>query len=196
MRRLVACASEGEAVVGFASDCWAWPPAVIWDIGALPFNGGFDSPLLAWPRPRDRQDLPLPVLRWASLVFMLLVLDISSLGWSQHILFVCPLLWLRLGIIITHPCDVRVSYLVNYKDTLPLNWTTFITLLKDDQRKEITLKGSMTTKDKCPLGTGPPTRQELIDHYPAKFTWEDLKTFINSGWAQVWLFLLTEIQYI
>jgi len=46
---------------------------------------------------------------------------------------------------------------------------------------EITPNGSILTKGQCPLRTGPPTRQELIDHYPAKFTWEDLKTFINSG---------------
>ena len=47
----------------------------------------------------------------------------------------------------------------------------------------ITSNGSILTKDQleCPLGTGPPTRQELTIHYPAKFTWEDLKTFINSG---------------
>ncbi|EPQ51085.1 hypothetical protein GLOTRDRAFT_118126 [Gloeophyllum trabeum ATCC 11539] len=32
-----------------------------------------------------------------------------------------------------------------------------------------------------PLGTGPPTREELLVYYPAKFTWHQLKTFINSG---------------
>ncbi|KAJ7830266.1 hypothetical protein B0H13DRAFT_2114651 [Mycena leptocephala] len=32
-----------------------------------------------------------------------------------------------------------------------------------------------------PLGSGPPTREELIVHYPAKFTWNELKTFVNSG---------------
>ncbi|OCH85959.1 hypothetical protein OBBRIDRAFT_797657 [Obba rivulosa] len=32
-----------------------------------------------------------------------------------------------------------------------------------------------------PLGTGPPTREELLAHYPAKFTWQQLKTFVNSG---------------
>ncbi|CAL1712455.1 unnamed protein product [Somion occarium] len=32
-----------------------------------------------------------------------------------------------------------------------------------------------------PLRTGPPTREELLVHYPAKFTWEQLKTFVNSG---------------
>ncbi|GLB38225.1 putative protein of unknown function (DUF3605) [Lyophyllum shimeji] len=32
-----------------------------------------------------------------------------------------------------------------------------------------------------PLRTGPPTREELLVHYPAKFTWTQLKTFVNSG---------------
>ncbi|KAF8882026.1 hypothetical protein CPB84DRAFT_1791182 [Gymnopilus junonius] len=32
-----------------------------------------------------------------------------------------------------------------------------------------------------PLCTGPPTREELLVHYPAKFTWQQLKTFVNSG---------------
>lgn len=33
-----------------------------------------------------------------------------------------------------------------------------------------------------PLRTGPPTREELIFYYPAKFTWDQLKTFVNSGY--------------
>ncbi|KAJ7256779.1 hypothetical protein B0H12DRAFT_1015657 [Mycena haematopus] len=32
-----------------------------------------------------------------------------------------------------------------------------------------------------PLGSGLPTREELLVHYPAKFTWNELKTFVNSG---------------
>ncbi|KAJ7160042.1 hypothetical protein C8R46DRAFT_1001192 [Mycena filopes] len=32
-----------------------------------------------------------------------------------------------------------------------------------------------------PLGSGLPTREELLVHYPAKFTWNQLKTFVNSG---------------
>ncbi|KAI0304295.1 hypothetical protein B0F90DRAFT_1809160 [Multifurca ochricompacta] len=32
-----------------------------------------------------------------------------------------------------------------------------------------------------PLGEGSPTREELLVYYPAKFTWEQLKTFVNSG---------------
>ena len=41
------------------------------------------------------------------------------------------------------------------------------------------------TEDKAPttthIGAGLPTYQELVDHYPAKFTWQELKTFVNSG---------------
>ncbi|KAF7298758.1 hypothetical protein MIND_00823300 [Mycena indigotica] len=32
-----------------------------------------------------------------------------------------------------------------------------------------------------PIGTGPPTREELRVHYPAQFTWEQLRAFVNSG---------------
>ncbi|KAJ3533542.1 hypothetical protein NMY22_g7293 [Coprinellus aureogranulatus] len=32
-----------------------------------------------------------------------------------------------------------------------------------------------------PLRQGPPTREELLVHYPPKFTWKQLKTFVNSG---------------
>ena len=34
-----------------------------------------------------------------------------------------------------------------------------------------------------PLGTGLPTREELLVHYPAKFTWHQLKVFVNSGYV-------------
>jgi hypothetical protein len=32
-----------------------------------------------------------------------------------------------------------------------------------------------------PLGTGPPTKAELIKYYPAKFSWTQLRAFINAG---------------
>ncbi|EKM51604.1 uncharacterized protein PHACADRAFT_261847 [Phanerochaete carnosa HHB-10118-sp] len=32
-----------------------------------------------------------------------------------------------------------------------------------------------------PLREGPPTREELLVHYPARFTWQQLKCFVNSG---------------
>lgn len=35
--------------------------------------------------------------------------------------------------------------------------------------------------DGVPLREGPPTREELLAHYPAKFTWTQMKTFVNSG---------------
>ena len=31
------------------------------------------------------------------------------------------------------------------------------------------------------LGTGPPTKEELDVYYPGKFTFEQLKLFINAG---------------
>ena len=37
------------------------------------------------------------------------------------------------------------------------------------------------TEAEVPLRTGPPTREELAVYYPAKFTWIQIKTFINSG---------------
>ncbi|KAG6916317.1 hypothetical protein DXG01_007367 [Tephrocybe rancida] len=38
----------------------------------------------------------------------------------------------------------------------------------------------LSPKD-IPLRTGPPTKEELVVYYPAKFTWAQLKTFVNSG---------------
>jgi hypothetical protein len=35
-----------------------------------------------------------------------------------------------------------------------------------------------------PLRRGPPTREELLTYYPAKFTWSQLKTFVNSGYEK------------
>lgn len=40
---------------------------------------------------------------------------------------------------------------------------------------------NVLSPDTVPLGTGPPTREELLVYYPAKFTFQQLKTFINSG---------------
>ncbi|KAI0631935.1 hypothetical protein C8Q77DRAFT_1122797 [Trametes polyzona] len=48
----------------------------------------------------------------------------------------------------------------------------------------MTVNGQPTTElspETVPLGTGPPTREELLVYYPAKFTWKQLKTFVNSG---------------
>ncbi|KAH9851714.1 hypothetical protein C2E23DRAFT_732402 [Lenzites betulinus] len=39
----------------------------------------------------------------------------------------------------------------------------------------------LPSQDHVPLGTGPPTREEMLAYYPAKFTWRQLKTFVNSG---------------
>ena len=40
------------------------------------------------------------------------------------------------------------------------------------------------TLQKVPLRKGPPTKDELLVYYPAKYTWEQLKTIINSGYGQ------------
>ncbi|KZP06145.1 hypothetical protein FIBSPDRAFT_842412 [Athelia psychrophila] len=39
----------------------------------------------------------------------------------------------------------------------------------------------MTIQQGIPLGTGPPSADELRVYYPAQFTWDQLKTFINAG---------------
>lgn len=38
-------------------------------------------------------------------------------------------------------------------------------------------------KPPATTGTGLPTYQELLDHYPARFTWQQLKAFVNSGFV-------------
>jgi hypothetical protein len=40
---------------------------------------------------------------------------------------------------------------------------------------------STTAAETVPLGKGPPTKSELIAHYPAKFSWTQLRTFVNAG---------------
>ncbi|EJF63239.1 hypothetical protein DICSQDRAFT_56281 [Dichomitus squalens LYAD-421 SS1] len=37
------------------------------------------------------------------------------------------------------------------------------------------------SSDTVPLGSGLPTREELLVHYPANFTWHQMKIFVNSG---------------
>jgi hypothetical protein len=47
------------------------------------------------------------------------------------------------------------------------------------------MNGFAETDLRAPLHTpaGPPTKAELLVHYPPKFTWHQLKTFVNSGCA-------------
>ena len=40
-----------------------------------------------------------------------------------------------------------------------------------------------STQEEDTSCSGPPTREELLTRYPAKFTWNQLKTFVNSGWV-------------
>lgn len=44
-----------------------------------------------------------------------------------------------------------------------------------------TIKPVELSPETVPLGTGLPTREELLVHYPAHFTWKQLKVFVNSG---------------
>ena len=44
-------------------------------------------------------------------------------------------------------------------------------------------QGEARSPPKALLRDGPPTREEMLVHYPAKFTWIQLKTFINSGYV-------------
>lgn len=53
----------------------------------------------------------------------------------------------------------------------------------------MTIESPLNTPDnvsqkivQVPLRNGPPTREELLAYYPAKFTWHQLKTFVNSGY--------------
>ncbi|CDO69905.1 hypothetical protein BN946_scf184884.g64 [Trametes cinnabarina] len=42
-------------------------------------------------------------------------------------------------------------------------------------------KPAKLSPENVPLRAGPPTREEMLVYYPAKFTWKQLKTFVNSG---------------
>jgi len=46
-------------------------------------------------------------------------------------------------------------------------------------------RGCLPSPHNVSLGKGLPTREELLVYYPAKFTWTDLKTFVNSGYVEV-----------
>ena len=43
------------------------------------------------------------------------------------------------------------------------------------------LDAAPLTPAAVPLREGPPTRDELLVHYPARFTWTQLKCFVSSG---------------
>ncbi|KAI1794971.1 hypothetical protein LXA43DRAFT_883080 [Ganoderma leucocontextum] len=45
----------------------------------------------------------------------------------------------------------------------------------------IDTKHAEPSPETVPLGTGLPTREELLVHYPANFTWHQIKVFVNSG---------------
>ncbi len=47
----------------------------------------------------------------------------------------------------------------------------------------IDTKPAELSPETVPLGTGLPTREELLVHYPANFTWHQMKVFVNSGYV-------------
>ena len=47
----------------------------------------------------------------------------------------------------------------------------------------IDVKSAELSPETVPLGTGLPTREELLVHYPADFTWHQMKIFVNSGYV-------------
>ncbi|KXN81752.1 hypothetical protein AN958_03769 [Leucoagaricus sp. SymC.cos] len=56
-----------------------------------------------------------------------------------------------------------------------------MTIEASSQSQPPNLERKELTAADVPLRKGPPTKEELIAHYPADFTWEQLKTFVNSG---------------
>ena len=48
--------------------------------------------------------------------------------------------------------------------------------------------------DQIPLRTGPPTKEEILVHYPPKFSWNQLKTFVNSGFVLLHLLFANTIE--
>ena len=80
-------------------------------------------------------------------------------------------------------CDPnsRYCYAVSFDDDMTVSTNAFNNTATDPSRPEVV---SLRPED-VPLRAGPPTREELLVHYPAKFTWEQLKTFVNSGCVTV-----------
>ena len=52
-----------------------------------------------------------------------------------------------------------------------------------DTNMAIDTKPAELSPETVPLGTGLPTREELQVHYPANFTWHQMKVFVNSGYV-------------
>ena len=49
----------------------------------------------------------------------------------------------------------------------------------------IDVKPAELSPETVPLGTGLPTREELLVHYPADFSWHQMKIFVNSGYVDL-----------
>lgn len=61
------------------------------------------------------------------------------------------------------------------QDPRPLDMT-----IDTNNVKEAPEATTLTPAD-VPLREGPPTREELLVYYPSRFTWTQLKAFVNSG---------------
>lgn len=64
------------------------------------------------------------------------------------------------------------------------------TLNSSNRPRNIAAMVKLSTTDRAPadtfieavpLGTGPPTHEELVAYYPAQFTWDQLRAFLVSG---------------
>jgi len=74
------------------------------------------------------------------------------------------------------------------KISVSIRTTRFADLLVRDRTvMTVSIANGSIDPKQVPLGTGPPTRDELLTHYPAQFTWTELKTFINAGYGpEIW----------
>ena len=77
----------------------------------------------------------------------------------------------ELALILSYP----ISVLRRGRDEIP-----------NQQRRSMTTSYAPDADGPSPstvlLGEGTPTKEELLVYYPAKFTWRQLKTFVNSGY--------------
>ncbi|KAL4246574.1 Protein of unknown function DUF3605 [Abortiporus biennis] len=71
--------------------------------------------------------------------------------------------------------DSRFCFVNSLDDLMPATIDSTST-----NNENINLSQTLT-KEIVPLRSGPPTKEEMLVYYPGKFTWNQLKTFINSG---------------
>jgi hypothetical protein len=88
-----------------------------------------------------------------------------------------------------HTVDsLAVSYLISYRSPhchvaatrFPTNDNAI--LVTSPHMTADSLNANGPSPHAVQLGEGPPTKEELLVYYPPKFTWKQLKTFVNSGY--------------